>query len=301
MKNITLTHKLAALASTAMLLTNVLSAGIASATTATGTLSAGSQSAQSVGAIALTGAVSSSYQADGLATAADVNITFSDETGSGAGWRLKSSIDDNFNLDGASVTTVVYGSGTGTVSGVTGDYSADTCKSTWTAVGNIACGSMRVVVSAVNAGVPTGAYYWAANNATAIDATPYTNATGAVTSVAAGAITVGGLTIATATATWAVDDVIVVNVAYIPTAGTHFQRNTNTLAATTGDLDGLTLTNSGLDTPYTTVATAENEVVALPGHGGGNFNYDMSLKQNIYGNIMPGIYNSSMTFSVAAY
>ncbi len=283
-----LSQKLVALASTAMLLTNVLSSGIAGATSASGTLAVGSLGSQSLpGAISLSGTVSTAYSATGL-TGSLTGISISDNRGSAAGWVAQSRVDQNFNLDGASVKKYISGSGTATISG---EYSGATCQGTWTATGVVPCGAIVLKVTNASAGVPTEVSVW--DPTTAFPGAPTVTAQ----AVAAGAYTPtgSGLTV-TFAGTWAINDYIRMSVDYFPVS-TYFTGTASTLAAGSGFSDyGMTTPTSG-GTAYT-ISTYRTDVNAPSGTGAGTYTYNLALAQPVHGNAIQGSYNSAMTFNL---
>lgn len=295
MNNLKLTQKLAALASTAMLLTNMLASGVANATSSSGTLSAGSIGAQVLpGAITLTGTASSAYSATGM-TGTLTDITITDQRGSAAGWTATSSVDDNFELAGASVKKYISGSGTTTA--LAGGYTGATCQSGWTANGTTPCGALYMKVLTAASGLPATVAYWNASATFDTSAAGVSGATVASVPITAGAISIEGIT-GTFTGTWVANDYIRLAVDYFPTT-TYFVGTASGLTANSGySTQGMSTPTSG-GTAYT-VDTARTDISAPAGTGAGVYTYDLALQQGVHGNALSGTYNSSMTFSLTS-
>lgn len=295
-----LTQKLAALASTAMLLTNVLASGVVHATSSSGTLSAGSLGAQVLpGAITLSGAASSAYQASGLVGSL-TDITITDQRGSAAGWTATSSVDQNFNLAGASAKKYISGSGTTTALGGewVGGVAGATCQGTWTANGTIPCGAAYMKVLTVDGGnIPATVAYWNPGATFDTTVTGVTGATVASVATAAGVISADGVT-GTFTGTWTAYDYIRLSVDYFPVT-----------SYLVGTASGLTAdagySTAGMSTPTSngsayTVSEARTDISAPAGTGAGVYTYDFLLAQGVHGNALSGTYNSAMTFALTS-
>lgn len=302
MKNLQLTKKLAALASTAMLLTNVLASGVVHATASSGTLSAGSLGAQVLPAsIALTGTSSATYSATGLSTTNSggtslAGITITDQRGSAAGWTATSLVTQNFNLAGASAKK--YISGSGTTSALAGEYTGATCQTGWTATGTVPCGALYMKVLTVVSGLPATVAYWNPGATYDTSAAGTSGATVASLSVTAGAIVADGIT-GTFTGTWAANDYIRLSVDYFPVL-TYFTGTASALAANSGySTQGMSTVTSSA-TAYTSLSVGRTDISAPAGTGAGVYTYTMVLTQPVHGNALSGIYNSAMTFGLTS-
>lgn len=285
MKNITLTHKLAALASTAMLLTSILSTGIASAEVANGTLSAGAGGSAGVsfgaGTLELTGTTAITSQATGLTGSLSATVT--DSRLSALGWSLASSFSSDFLLQGSDINVVNQKSdgsaSAGTVSAVTGYYTGycATADATLEA-STILCGKVTVTVATVDAG--------SILTATATDAA---GTSFPVTINSNASLTVAGLT-TTHAGTWEIGDKMMLMVDKLAVASDATYGDVTAFTATTGETTGIIL--DGALNPGYVEAISRDDVVAPAGTGMGVFTFTWNFTQAVHGYAQPGTYKN---------
>lgn len=295
-----LSQKLAALASTAMLLSNLLASGIAGADSATATLAAGTLGAQALpGSITLSGTASASNSSTGM-TGTLTGITITDNRGSAAGWDAKSMVNQTFNLAGANVKKYISGSGTIT-GGITGEYTGGICQgtgtsqTTWGAALTVPCGAIYVKATTVAINLPTVVSIWAPN-------VSYTSDSATTTGVS---LTGNALTTAqlyglafTFTGTWATNDYVRIAVDYFPTT-TYFVGQSSALAPSSGYSMAGMLTSTSAGVAYTE-DVARTDIEAPVGTGAGVYSYNLALAQGVHGNALSGAYNSTMTFTLVS-
>lgn len=292
-----LNQKLAALASTAMLLTNILSAGIASAATNTASASLVS------GGKTITAGTSATLTGAGLTVAATastisgtvVDIAVDNYVGDGATWTASSTITQ-LGLAGASI---VKSGDRKTLVTITGTYNPTLteCSDAFDAAAvtatvaddTIPCGDITLTVLTMDGTTP------ATVTATSPDGT-----TSEVVTLAGGVGSYKGLTLTyAANASWVVADAVYGHVDIMP------------FTLITATPSGVTATGGGASTFSTTAqaaaaytgatatSTGRADVIAATGAGYGSYTYDLGLSVSTHGYARVGTYTATLTLSIA--
>lgn len=299
MNNLKLTKKLAALASTAMLVTNILSAGIASAATntASATLATGGKTVTAGTSATLTGTGVTIATTASTISGSVTGIAVSNLAGDGATWTVSSTMTQ-LGLAGTSMVKVNLNGSQATNLTITGNYNpvlAD-CSSTFTAAvatsttadDVVPCGDMTIQPTTVVGGVPT-----------VITKTPASGTAVTGIAVSSGSVTVDGLTLTFGGTSWATTNQIGIHTDIIPhiliTATPGSLSATGGGAATTGVAAQSAAVYSGT----TATSSSRADYVAETGAGYGSYTYAIALSAVTHGYALGGSYSGTLTLTIA--
>lgn len=291
-----LSQKLAALASTAMLLTNVLASGVASAQTASNTATA----ALVDGGKTMTAGSNATLSGPGLTVQTGAStisgtvtgIAISNTSGDGATWTASSTITQ-LGMAGSSIAK--YGDAAANLA-ITGIYNPilAECTGAFTGAAAIPCGDIKFAVLTT-----TGS--GASLIPDTLTVTAPDGSTQNTVTLSGGVGTYRGLTLTyTASSDWTITSAsdIYGRVDIMPFTG--ITATPATLAATGGGASttGVTLQSGTVYGGSSTTSSSRPDVVASSGAGYGSYTYDLGLSVVTHGYARSGSYSATLTLSI---